>query len=500
MNIQNRPYFFPLLITLVFLFSYTWTFDSKLAPLGDNASYYMLGQALAQGEGYVNISKIDKTPNNHYPPGYPAIMSIFMMFTDSIAFFKVLNGLFLLGGLLLFYRIFLLALENRVLAFATVLMCLLNFHLLQYGSMMMSEVPFLFFSAAALLLFMTRKDRPWLSDPAFYLVLAAIVAGYYIRSLGIALTGAAVITLFLRKKVVEGIALGGGFVLLALPWFIRSQQLGGGSYMKQLTMINPYQPNLGTAGFGDFVDRAINNFTRYLTEEIPHALFPFTEVNYQEGGTAGDWFAGLLLAALIIYGIISLRKFRWFIGLYILFTLLILMLWPDVWVGVRFIVPLIPLLALGLFSGLNTMLNRVFSAANKTFPSWVTLFVPLMLLSSVSTLHEQSSVRLHPAWANYYAMGEWLRQNAPEETVVSCGKPALFYLYSRTYTMRYPFEQDAAKLIQELEDARVDYVVIDQVYPNTFRYLLPAIRSQPERFEQVYHRPNPDTYLLRFKR
>ena len=83
--------------------------------------------------------------------------------------------------------------------------------------------------------------------------------------------------------------------------------------------------------------------------------------------------------------------------------------------------------------------------------------------------------------------------------MVSCGKPELFYLYSGTYTMRYPFERDPARFIEKLEEAGVDYVVLDQVYGNTVRYLLPAIRQYPERFEQVYHESAPDTYLLRFR-
>lgn len=501
MKIQNQPYLFPALIVLVFLISYSYTFDAKLAPLGDNASYYMLGQALAQGEGYVNISKFDKTPNNHYPPGYPAIMSIFMHAIDALIFYKILNGLFLLGGLLLFYNISTEILSNRVLAFILILFCLLNFHLLQYGSMMMSEVPFFFFSSVALLFFIRKKEaQPWFKQYSFYTLLAALVIGYYIRSLGIALVGATIITLFLKRKWIPGLALGAGFVALALPWFIRSQQLGGGSYMRQLTMINPYQPNLGKAGFSDFLTRAANNFSRYITEEIPSALFPFTEVNYRESGNAGDYVIGIVLLGLVIFGLFSLKRFRGFFLLYLLFTFIILLLWPDVWVGVRFIVPIIPILGLGLINGIYSILQYIFQAAGRSAPVWAMAVLPLLLIPSVNKLHEQASVSLHPAWENYYSMGEWLRQNAPSDVVVSCGKPALFYLYSRTYTMRYPFEQNAEKLIQALEEAQVDYVVIDQVYPNTARYLLPAIRSYPERFEQIYHRPNPDTFLLRFKR
>ena len=85
--------------------------------------------------------------------------------------------------------------------------------------------------------------------------------------------------------------------------------------------------------------------------------------------------------------------------------------------------------------------------------------------------------------------------------VVSCGKPSLFYTYAGdNYTMRYQFTQDATELIAHLERQQVDYVVIDQVYGNTLQYLLPAVRQYPNRFEQILHLKNPDTFLLKFKR
>jgi hypothetical protein len=501
MKIQNQPYLFPVLILLVFLITYSVTFDSKLAPLGDNASYYMLGQALAQGEGFVNISKIDKTPNNHYPPGYPAILSVFMHFTESIVFFKLLNGLFLALGMILLYMVLFRLLQHRLLSFLIVAFCLLNYHLLQYSSMMMSEVPFFFFTMVAIWSYLNYDDTiPWYRSKHLLLCLVAILIAYHVRSLGIGLLGGVLVAAFIRRKWGLSIGMGVAFVVFALPWFIRSQRLGGGSYIKQMTLINPYQPALGKASVADFITRIQSNFSRYITEEIPNALFPFTEVDYAQAPDTGEWLGGLLLFGLIIYGLFKLPSFRWLFILYLLFTFVILMIWPDVWVGVRFIVPLIPILALGFFHAIFLILQLIFKAVNKPAPVWALGILLLILLPSVNTLRKLSAEPLNPAWANYYGMAEWLRRNESSEVVVSCGKPTLFYLYSQTYTVRYAFEQDPALLIEDLENEKVDYVVIDQVYPNTIRYLLPALRAYPERFEQVYHLANPDTFLLRFKR
>jgi hypothetical protein len=61
-NIASKKYVYLIILAIAVVAAYSYTFDSKQALLGDNASYYSLGKALAQGEGYVNISKITKSP------------------------------------------------------------------------------------------------------------------------------------------------------------------------------------------------------------------------------------------------------------------------------------------------------------------------------------------------------------------------------------------------------------------------------------------------------
>lgn len=271
--------------------------------------------------------------------------------------------------------------------------------------------------------------------------------------------------------------------------------------MKQLSMVNPYQPALGQASFGDFVDRIFENFTRYITREIPSALFPVKDPEYNAASSGDEWLLGIVVLALIIFGIISLPKFRWVVGGYILATLAILMIWPDVWVGVRFIVPIIPFFALGFFYGIYMLLMRVRNllGTTKQLRGYGLLVFAILYIKPVNALNEQAKRPYSPAWENYFKVAKWLDKNADSNVVVSCGKPSLFYLYSNTYTMRYKFAEDPQELIADLEKQKVNYVVIDQVYGNTFRYLLPAVRQHPERFEQVFHLRNPDTFLLKFK-
>ena len=53
-------------------------FDASIDLGGDNAGYYILGKALHEGFGYTNIHLPGMPPAQHFPPGYPLILSLLM--------------------------------------------------------------------------------------------------------------------------------------------------------------------------------------------------------------------------------------------------------------------------------------------------------------------------------------------------------------------------------------------------------------------------------------
>ncbi len=77
------------ILVVVYLFANCSVFDEKINLNGDNIYYHILGEALATGQGYVDISNPMTPVHNHYPPGYPFIISIFMRLGfEEISFFN----------------------------------------------------------------------------------------------------------------------------------------------------------------------------------------------------------------------------------------------------------------------------------------------------------------------------------------------------------------------------------------------------------------------------
>lgn len=182
---------------------FAYTFKPALDMNGDTSQYYIYATSLAQGHGYTQLETLGHPPSNGFPPGYPLLMAPVRMMTDSIIAQKILNGFMLFGAAALLF-LFLRRVAAQPLALAAVLVTLLNYRVLQFATIMMSETAYLLFSALAiylLYLFDTSEEkRIWWKNPYFYLLILVAGYSYMIRTQGITLiVGIAAWMLFARK-------------------------------------------------------------------------------------------------------------------------------------------------------------------------------------------------------------------------------------------------------------------------------------------------------------
>ncbi len=488
-------------IAVAFAFVYPYIFDEKVNLGGDNAVYYTLGKALSSGQGYTDIHVPGKTPHNHFPPGYPVILAAFMVFTHSIIFLKVVNGLFLLGTALLMFELMNRFTQNRMLAFAAAVLMLFNFHLLSYATIMMSEVPFLFFGTLAIWLFMNSEgEKPFYKNYNFYLLILVSAFAFHIRTAGIALiAGISLYMLFEKQWKMLAFYLA-GFVALGLPWFLRGQSLGGSSYLTQLFLKNPYRPELGKMEIADWFTRFGANTMRYLGKEIPNSVFPSLEVGYGEDGES-HLFAGILIFAVIIFGIVKMPKYKWMLAGYLAGSFGILLLWPEVWFGVRFILPLIPILLFLFVFGLYQLVCWVLEKLTINAKPNPLLFLGLILafLPQLKTLKEMADAPYEKKFNNYFEMAAYAGKNLPEDAIICTRKPGLFYLFSGRQVSQFKSTADYNEFFADMDAQGFTHVVIDQLgYSQTGRYLVPAIQDNPEKFTLVTQIADPDTYLLAY--
>jgi len=366
---------------------------------------------------------------------------------------------------------------------------------------MMSEIPFIFFSSLALLALskVNTQKTPW-TDYWFYIMLFAIAYSYHIRSQGIALFAGVFAYYLVQKNWKHLLATFVGFAGLLIPWYMRNSDLPGSPYEKALTYKNYYDTSQGKMeGIGDWIDRFTENFSRYMTSEIPSAIFG-NEPNYE----AGSWMAGILILALVGFGIFKMKKYQIAMAAYILATFGILMIWPPVWTGVRFMLPIVPLLIFFFFYGIYELIALLLEKAKidtvkvaKVLPFFFLVFV-FVFYPKTDKLHENAQQSINPLYNNYFSLAKWTKNNLPEDAIILCRKPMLFHLYSEHFVNGIVKIDNPEEALEKMKERKYTHIVI---YGDGLsqRYFIPLYQKYPEKFPIIQKLSNPDVYLMEIK-
>lgn len=512
MKLNNKPtdygkWLYPLSLVVIFLISFNYIFNSKIDLNGDNCSYYMLATSIAQGHGFADITNDAYTPSNVFPPGYPLLMSIVRLFTGSFLAQKIMNGLFLLASSLLMFHFFKKQQIRQSVAVVAAALMLVNFQVLHFATMMMSEMSFLLFSVLSLyaLYRSEEKGAPFWKNPFFYLTIFFAAYGYHIRTQGIAMVAAIAGFFLFTRKWKEMLGFIAGFALCLLPWMLRNKILGLGQsrYLDMIAMSNSWRPEEGTLGISEIISRFFDTLQMLVTKAIPNSMVPYLNVNYNAPTTLLEWLVGIIILLLFTYGAQQLNRYKYVFWFYILGTLCVISLFsaPS---GNRYLTSALPFIETAVFIGLYTLLSVATRRLNigKQFSPYILAVICLFAcMPKLNALHKINSAQFPPNYANFFRIGEEVHKRLPKQTVVCSRKPELFYMFSKGAVCGYQWTEDDRTLIKGLLDSKADYVVLEQLgFSSTVRYLYPAINKHPELFRVVIHLKNPDTYLLQFDR
>ena len=493
------------LLFLVWLIAYNYIFNEKLDLNGDNCSYYMNATSIATGHGYSDISTPEYTPTNNFPPGYPLLMAPLRVVTDSIIAQKILNGLFMIGAILLLYFCMLKAGFRESLAFVTGCAMILCERVLHFSTMMMSEMSFLAMSALVVFaLYRMKEEKPFWKEGWFYVMLVALAFSYHIRTQGIALVAGVVLFFLCSKRWKESLAAIVGFFLLCLPWVLRNKALGmtQSRYFESISQANPWRPEDGSLDISGIVGRFFDTLGMLVSQAVPNSIIPYIQVDYEKPAGGGLWILGLVLMALVIWGFWQFGRFRWLLIGYVVCIFGVISIFSSPSQN-RYIVTILPFLTMGLMVGLWAVANWVCVRMNlrSGFSPWILVILLLFSKGSLRDLHVINEAPYPPNYQNFFQLGEMIKVSVSPTTVVSSRKPGLLYMFSGTRVVGYPYSLDDKVVIQGLIDTKTDYVILEQLgYSSTGLYLFPAIQKNLELFSPVVHLENPDTYLLKFNR
>lgn len=507
-NKKVNTWVFISILIVIFLICYGKIFDPKLDMNGDNYSYLSLSNNIVNGHGYSSLA-VDGVykPTGWFPPGYPYILAFAQFIIgDSVLGFKVLNGLFFLLSGILFFFITKKFSRDHFFAFSISLLLLINSGLLRLSTIVMSEIPYLFFVSLAIYSLLKlddeKKNIPFWKSRWFYLIAISSIMSYYIRGFGITLILAITLHWLVNKKWKLSAAYLLTNILLYLPYFIRNKVYGiEGRYTKMILVDNPWRPEEGGINsFSEFWDKILTNLNDTIIYGFPKVIFP--SINNSEQTTYLMLF-GIAVIILSSVGVWSVKKYRYFLGGFLIFNIGILLLWHT-GNGVRYVWPLTGIIMFTSFFGLYNIILKLLKQKKQQvtlinkYLGLTILFCSIFHFSNITKLESQAKAKLPSAYENYFKIAKALKRKN-EDIVVVCRKTSLLNYYSKTRTSNYKYTLDDKELIQHLIDIDADYVVLDQLgYSSTPRYLLPAIQKNKNLFNLEMHLKNPDTYLFKF--
>lgn len=455
---------------------------------GDNGGYLALANTLLEQGRYLEAWDPGLPPHTKYPPVYPLVLAgAILLGAGSWATFKALSLVAVLGTVLLS-----MTWARRRLGTAAgvgvALVLAFSEAFLWASSWILSEPLFLLLTLAAVVAL--GREEGGVVPRTRWLVAGMIFAtlALFTRTAGLPLAAAVGVWLLLRRAWVPA----AGFAAMAgiplLLWTLRGRGLREEGYLSEFWLIDPYTPEAGTVGLPGLLARAWDNLLLYGGTYIPGGLI----------GGQGAWVVllGVVLLLLALTGWVrAVKKGVGPVELFVpLYTLLIL-LWPAVWSGDRFALPLYPFLlvyAAGALAALARPAGRGV-AVGAGVAAILVMLVPAGTTwwSAVPTSAAcRAVVAREGPFACYAApvrelaeAARWSGALLPPEAVVFTRKPRLFFVLSAGIrSLTYPLSPDPDGFFAAAEAAGIRYLLYDRMDALAPSYLLPVLEARPERF------------------
>jgi hypothetical protein len=464
---------------------------------GDNGVYVTLARSLLEHGTYSNLHEPGSPPHTQYPPGFPLLLAgaLLIGLTSWVQLKLVIITLSAVAVAASF--LWIRRRGRPALAIGVALLLAISPAVLEQSHWVLSDTPFWAFTMLAIWAY---ERMPAEQRTRFLAALALTLVAYFMRSAGLPLVLAAGIFLVRRRHWREAAALALAIGVPALLWWLRARSLGGVDYVNQFWHVNPYAPELGTIGVRDFLERIASNVQRYTMRHTPMLL----------AGSTGPLPVVLSLGVLVfgIFGWLgNLRRARvaeWFTPLY----LGLILIWPAVWSGERFLLPALPLLLFYAGDAFVRLARWIRPgtgfAAGAAVAGTIVLFAMPALARDIQ--HGTTCSNEYRAghryacmprdWVDFYGVAEWAREHLPADAVVVSRKPSLFYLASGLPGGYYPLSDEPHELFGVARRLGARYVVLDRMDSLSPAYLAPILLRRPDAFCLIVTSGEAGTALL----
>jgi 4-amino-4-deoxy-L-arabinose transferase-like glycosyltransferase len=460
---------------------------------GDNATYVSLAYSLVEYGTYEELFDPARLPHTIYPPVFPALLAGLMLLgARTWIAFKLVAALSAVAAVAVTF----LWAERKVGAawgFGVALTLALSNALVYYSHWILSDVTFLFFTVLALYA-SERADEPADgadassgSRGARWMALGIGAAGlaYFTRSAGLPLLVAFGAWLIVRRRwrtLAAGAAVWSVPILL---WFLRGRAYGQDGYREEFWLVDPYDPSKGRVGALGLLQRTAANAWSYVGSYIPTGI---ADIGVLAGAALGLFVVGLGLAGWTW----AVRKRVGPTELFLPLYAGLIALWPEIWSGDRFALPLYPILFLYgarflkevRFGRIQPALIGAIACAALILPAAKTLWTSRGYAEMCAAMAQSQGPFgcYGPNIRSFVEVAEWSGANLPPGSAVMTRKPSIFYVLSGLPSRMFPFVVDPDAHLALAEEMGARYVLVDRWDVLAGQYVEGALRRMPGAF------------------
>jgi hypothetical protein len=373
-------------------------------------------------------------------------------------------------------------------AAAVALLLILSDAVLYYSRWILSDPTFLAFSLGALWALERGSERGREGEGRWVNAgLLLVLMAYFTRSAGLPLVVAVVLWMVLRRAWKRAAVFSLLFLPLAAFWGWRGAGSGTSGYVPEFWLVDPYRPDLGQVGLSGLGVRIWENLWAYVTDLVPEGLVGL------EGAFLPILGGGVAVLAAVGWSR-TLKEGPRLGELFFPLYLGLLLLWPQVWSGDRFALPLFPFFILYGASALVWVLRGLGAMPRNVLLGGAFLAVALPALRNWTLEAEaarecRAVAKEIDAWScqglgvrEYVMLADWAGRNLPGGAVVVARKPRIFFVQSGLKAVPLPFTRDPEAFLASAGDAGAEYLTVDRWDGLSAYYLPPVLNGRPESF------------------
>lgn len=514
---QKKDYFFLAAAFICILLIHISAFNPALDTNGDNAAYIIFAKAFVQEGGFYSIYRpgTELTYNAQTAIGLPLLLiPIYTIFGINIVKMKILILLLTLISIGLVFIIFKKFLGKPVAAILAIIFAIHPFTV-SYSSMIMTEIPYIFWSLLAMLLIMKYEEKEKISITLLIFSTISIFMLYLTRAIGAGLAiGVMVYFMIKYDFIIKVFKRDFSFIktmqfkkFIILLIFTFSVFL-----LYQIYNISSSDSSQGTLLLNKLSWEKVSQSLKDLYNVLPQNIFAADIVRWKIAKMDIKW---ILLLIIIVVGTIRSMIKKELFGYYFIFSLSLLIIANPSYSPIvfsRYLVIFTPILLYFLYFGLQTI-SLIFKSKNLTSLLYIIVFF-LITLNSFSgdalfIQRAHTGTLYSPPFDNYIKAAQWAKDNLPKDSIIACRKERIFYLFSGFPGFKHTTYHDGntpehnKKREKLFEKYDADYIILDSFNSSTINNVLPWVQENSNAFSLVHvvgKKETGPTYILKINK